>query len=160
MSADKLIYVNASACTGCGACVDACPEGAIGLNGVARIDQQKCKGCEACLAACPHDAIVVATDEPLPSPERESQVATGVPRVVVPQERPDWHSRLLPALGLVASFTAREVLPRLADYLASRQETRSPARVAGGTAVIRGSESSRSAQPRATGLRHRWRGGR
>lgn len=47
-------------CLGCGACVAACPSGAlsIGPGGVV-IDRQKCRGCGDCARACPAAAIEV-----------------------------------------------------------------------------------------------------
>ncbi|MCL2148474.1 MAG: 4Fe-4S binding protein [Methanomassiliicoccaceae archaeon] len=45
-------------CVACGACVDACPEGAIVCDDVAVIDQDKCIDCGACVDECPSDAIV------------------------------------------------------------------------------------------------------
>ncbi len=54
--------VDPDRCTGCGRCVDACPEGAVRLtNGsgsaVLLIDANACTYCTACEAACPERAI-------------------------------------------------------------------------------------------------------
>ena len=48
----------ATRCLGCGACVAACPRGALSLgpDGVA-IDRSRCDGCGACAAECPATAI-------------------------------------------------------------------------------------------------------
>uniref|UniRef100_I2Q6P9 Dissimilatory sulfite reductase (Desulfoviridin), alpha/beta subunit n=1 Tax=Desulfovibrio sp. U5L TaxID=596152 RepID=I2Q6P9_9BACT len=46
------------ACTGCGACADACPDGAVTFaDGVAAIDRDRCLGCGKCRDACPAGAI-------------------------------------------------------------------------------------------------------
>jgi len=51
--------VNKLKCAGCGACLRACPHGAIkiGEDGKAFIDQNKCKKCGTCQEICPFDAI-------------------------------------------------------------------------------------------------------
>lgn len=54
-----IIQIDEAACTGCGLCVDACHEGALGLvNGVARLLRDDyCDGMGDCLPACPAGAI-------------------------------------------------------------------------------------------------------
>ena len=50
--------VNADTCTGCGACVDACPSEAIEMqDGKAVIDADKCVDCGVCVDECPVEAI-------------------------------------------------------------------------------------------------------
>ena len=44
-------------CTGCGLCVDRCPQGALEKDG-ARVlfDPEKCVQCDTCIHVCPHDS--------------------------------------------------------------------------------------------------------
>ena len=55
----KIININEEKCTGCGACADACHEGAIGMvNGKAKLLREDyCDGLGDCLPACPTGAI-------------------------------------------------------------------------------------------------------
>ena len=55
----RVIQIDEEKCTGCGICVQACHEGAIGLvGGKARLMRDDyCDGLGDCLPACPEDAI-------------------------------------------------------------------------------------------------------
>jgi NAD-dependent dihydropyrimidine dehydrogenase PreA subunit len=56
--ARERVWIDVVRCTGCGACVRACPVGAIALvEGKARVDEDTCTGCQACLEVCPEEAI-------------------------------------------------------------------------------------------------------
>ncbi|MDR1961734.1 MAG: FAD-binding protein [Gracilibacteraceae bacterium] len=44
-------------CTGCGACVDRCPFGAVDLTGGVAVLNDNCTSCGACVRACPEKAI-------------------------------------------------------------------------------------------------------
>ncbi len=80
------LILNSEVCTGCGVCVDACPEEAIvlGLVGAVRrgavdyaapvdIDEQKCVYCGVCVIMCPFNALTHKVDgeERLPILEKE-----------------------------------------------------------------------------------------
>ena len=50
--------VDVELCTGCGACVEACPVEAISVqDGKARIDAGTCVECGVCVGECPTEAI-------------------------------------------------------------------------------------------------------
>ena len=55
----KIIHIDTEKCNGCGACAQACHEGAIGMvDGKARLLREDyCDGLGDCLPACPMDAI-------------------------------------------------------------------------------------------------------
>lgn len=55
----KIIKINEEKCNGCGACAEACHEGAIEMiNGKAKLTREDyCDGLGDCLPACPTDAI-------------------------------------------------------------------------------------------------------
>jgi ferredoxin len=55
-------------CVSCGACVAACPFGAMTLNGRVAIDSFACMGCGVCVAACPEGALSLVRDESKPAP--------------------------------------------------------------------------------------------
>jgi len=80
------LILNSETCTGCGICVDACPEEAIvlGLVGAARrgainyavpidVDETKCSYCGVCVIMCPFNALTLKVDnqERLPIVEKE-----------------------------------------------------------------------------------------
>ena len=100
----RVIHIDEDKCTGCGICVNACHEGAIGLvDGKAKLLRDDyCDGLGDCLPACPEDAITFVEREAAAYDEaavrenlaRRAAAAGGVvaggcpgaaPRVVRPQ---------------------------------------------------------------------------
>ena len=56
-----MFSIESSKCTGCGACVEVCPQGAIEVRDkVAVIDQRLCSQCGSCVEICPSGAIRAA----------------------------------------------------------------------------------------------------
>lgn len=58
----KRAFANNS-CVACGACVKACPFGAIGIRDgvIAHVDANRCIGCGACARTCPAETIEIRT---------------------------------------------------------------------------------------------------
>jgi len=154
------VRIDRERCDGCGACMAACPQGALKIeDGIAQIDAARCDGCQACLVACPRGAILLVVDERALQPIAADGLAESEPSRV---------SRLAPAakkaapwVGAALAFVGREVLPRLVQSLLESWDRR---RSKSGTDTLPTSTASDATSPNQTassgGRGHRWRGGR
>ena len=50
-------FIDESKCTACGVCANVCPQGAIIINNLAKVNTALCTGCGVCVDACPNQAI-------------------------------------------------------------------------------------------------------
>jgi NAD-dependent dihydropyrimidine dehydrogenase PreA subunit len=161
-----MIRIDYTRCTGCGACVEACPTGAIrlaeGTSGIhAAIDEERCQACEACVAACPEGAITSRVEPVIENALLETKAAR-VP--VKAQSREGRLVRSAPKalmwLGPALAFVGREIVPRLASSLLDAWDRRAGR----STRTASQPTSAPPAQRRASGLAarggHRHRRGR
>lgn len=163
----QLYRVDEALCTGCGACVDACPSEAIALvDARAQIDDATCVHCGSCVRACPQGAIMLAeaagTAYPVIQPPASltlvapattsTEVASLVhrPTVEALPAKPQ-RSRVWPLVGGALTWAARELLP---EVFAAWRTSRSGA-VRSMSSQWVASDRVVSKQPRA-GRRHRW----
>jgi Fe-S-cluster-containing hydrogenase component 2 len=148
------VWIDVARCTGCGACVDVCPVGALALvDDKARVDEETCIGCEACVDACPEGAIqpvvqgelVPVTERPAPAVRQPSPLAETAGAAVV-------------AAGVGLLTTAGRALARAVERWLTRPSTgagspaarTSPASESGGAAG-RGGRGRRARRRRRGG---------
>ena len=105
----QTVWVDVTRCTGCGACVEVCPVGAIALlDGKARIDEELCTGCGACADACPEDVI-----QPVVTVQGELVAAPGRPAPAVYRPSP-----MVETAGAAVAVAGTGLLMKAASALA------------------------------------------
>ncbi len=69
----QIITIDADKCTGCGACITGCPEGALQIidNKARLVSDLFCDGLGACIGTCPEGAIFIEEREAEPYDERK-----------------------------------------------------------------------------------------
>jgi NAD-dependent dihydropyrimidine dehydrogenase PreA subunit len=160
-----VIYIDDERCTGCGACVKACPTGAIQLmegegGSHAEIDEERCQECEACMEACPEKAIVSEVELTI---EGELVQVRAAPVPMEPQPREMRPARpvpkALPWLGAALAFVGREIVPRVAASLLDAWDRRAshPTLYLGDSISVRPAPGTAAGPTDGGGRRRRWR---
>lgn len=145
-------------CTGCGVCVETCPNSALQvIDGLAILEQAACTQCQACIDVCPEGAIsavempVVVAEPVAMQPAREPQPVMTKP---VPVDAKPWLLSLLTLAG-------QEILPRLADVLIGALDRRLALAQPGKTQIsVPSEDAERAITPeRKRGYHRRYRAG-
>lgn len=72
------LLINSDLCTACGACVEACPFGALSLQADVPVADEQCTLCGACIDVCPAQALQMAGAAPLAGAVSREQDHRGV----------------------------------------------------------------------------------
>jgi Fe-S-cluster-containing hydrogenase component 2 len=137
-----VVVIHVEKCTGCGECLDVCPEGALYLvEDKAAVDEALCSECEACLSTCPEEAILPVVEIPEDKPAHPTTDVSRQP-ARVPQPEPVhlqpvpepsrislWTS-VAPAVGSALTVVGRQLMTRLVPTVLDifDQRTSQPAR--------------------------------
>jgi len=159
----SLITINPERCTGCGACLEVCPEGALYLvDGRAVLDSQLCRECEICIAVCPTEAIL-STEPVAPSATEPTHVPAlrPEPEIVRVNTHPRvfLRAKVLPVVSAALVWAGREIVPRLAEYLVYDLDRRVAERRRTPVSRTKSADDA-SISGRGGGRRHRHRRGR
>jgi len=145
----QTMWVDSERCTGCGACVEVCPVGAIALvNGKARIDEEACTGCGACVDACPEGTIQpVVQGELVPAP-----VGARSPRPYQPGPLVETAGAAVVVAGAGLFMKAASALTRaLARWLTRRSAVTRPSAGSGTSPAVDRGDTGRQRRHRRRG---------
>ena len=118
----QIVRIDEDLCTGCGACVAPCAEGAIVLvDGKARVVREElCDGAGFCLGVCPTGALTIEVRPAVPfDHEAVEEQASASPRAYIPQAcfrcgTDEDHAPLLPVrTGGTSTWVCTRCLPSL-----------------------------------------------
>ena len=126
---EKFIQIDKELCSGCGACIEVCTEGALFMDdNRAQLDVRLCTACEACLDACPNGAITaVITPKSLAVTASDSETDTQLIHPPQPAGVPasmESELGIKPYISATLTFLGSEIAPRLLDLLMKTIETR------------------------------------
>jgi len=165
-----MIQINRDRCTGCGACIEACPSDAITLqDGFAQIILEHCTDCGACIEVCPQGAIWILPEaspqeitevEGRPADRSQEVITVRLPPPTLVPPRPSPARQLGLALSAAMAYLGREVAPRLlrlgVDWVEERILTSQQA-ASRATPQQRGSASPAASRRASAGGQHRRR---
>lgn len=163
-----MISINLERCSGCGACVEVCPTGAVYLvDGKAVVDQKLCRDCPAvaagdtaiCITACPMEAITLDTQTDSVSESHRALTPRPEPQVIHVKTQPapvSLRTSLILIIGGALAWAGREIVPRLAEYFLYSMERRMVARQTSTVSPNRLGDSS-STRGKGDGSRQRRR---
>lgn len=158
-----MITISAERCTGCAACLEVCPTGALFLvNGKADVDLELCTECGACLSVCPVEAIALVAQPIAVVKPTQAPAVRPVPQAmqISTQTAPaPLRSRVLPVLGAALAWAKREIVPLILD-LSADTASRDSMRLQTGSDAGRSRTSSRTGRGSRQQHRRRRRGGR
>lgn len=114
------MIVNQNLCSGCGTCLQACPNNAIILrDGKAFINQETCSSCQVCIDVCPTGALQLEKMITLQKVEKPQPIERSIHQIdkVSAPERFGLGQTLL-------ALTGQYLMPRLVDALGTFLERR------------------------------------
>ena len=116
------IYIDPNLCTGCGVCVNTCPNQALSLfAGKAVVDINTCDSCELCEPVCPENAISFI-------PDSVAVVEQGTGSITHTDHDKNITEKKISITGLIGSFLifmTQKLTPVVLDSILDRLDHRS-----------------------------------